>query len=208
MEALDAVELSGVETGPKDFDRRGRGDRGDRGDRRSRRSRDPEDEAYEPLKYGRDGQRKSGLSIFVNAALPDPETTTELRQGLGSDFRWQEPSIFDLLRDGANKRAAVALPSNGFQEMARWTDEGKLWKFPIDNEQDIGPEADVPFTDHVFLDRLTRDFPRVGPARNFIDLVVLGLSRNPDMTVEEKKQYVVWYGDYFREKGLMGETGS
>ena len=73
--------------------------------------------------------------------------------------------------------------------------------------KDIGPEAHVPFTDHVFLDRLTRDFPKAGAARNFIDLVVLGLSRNPDMSVEEKKQYVVWYGDYFREKGLMGETG-
>lgn len=26
-------------------------------------------------------------------------------------------------------------PSNHFQKMALWTDQGKLWKFPIDNEQ-------------------------------------------------------------------------
>ena len=62
----------------------------------------------------------------------------------------------------------------------------------------------MPFTDHVFLDRLTHEFPRTGAARNFIDLVVNGLSRNPNMSVDEKRKYIVWYADYFKEKGLMG----
>jgi len=26
-------------------------------------------------------------------------------------------------------------PDDGFEEMARWTEEGKLWQYPIDNEQ-------------------------------------------------------------------------
>lgn len=26
-------------------------------------------------------------------------------------------------------------PTNAFQEMIQWSKEGKLWKFPIDNEQ-------------------------------------------------------------------------
>jgi len=26
-------------------------------------------------------------------------------------------------------------PSNAFEEMIQWTEEGKLWTFPIDNEQ-------------------------------------------------------------------------
>lgn len=26
-------------------------------------------------------------------------------------------------------------PENAFQEMIQWTEEGKLWKFPINNEQ-------------------------------------------------------------------------
>ncbi len=26
-------------------------------------------------------------------------------------------------------------PSNGFQQMIMWTKQGKLWHFPIDNEQ-------------------------------------------------------------------------
>ena len=64
------------------------------------------------------------------------------------------------------------------------------------------------FTEHIFLDRLTRDFPKTGAARNFIDLVVNGLSRNPDMSVEEKKKYIVWYKDYFRENKLMEDQGA
>jgi hypothetical protein len=29
------------------------------------------------------------------------------------------------------------IPNNGFEEMINLTDEGKLWRFPIDNEQGI-----------------------------------------------------------------------
>lgn len=28
-------------------------------------------------------------------------------------------------------------PANVFQEMILWTEQGKLWKFPIDNEQGL-----------------------------------------------------------------------
>lgn len=28
-----------------------------------------------------------------------------------------------------------APPINAFQEMIQWTKQGKMWKFPIDNEQ-------------------------------------------------------------------------
>lgn len=28
-------------------------------------------------------------------------------------------------------------PSNYFQQMILWTEQGKIWKFPIDNEQGI-----------------------------------------------------------------------
>ena len=28
-------------------------------------------------------------------------------------------------------------PANGFQQMIMWTKQGKLWRFPIDNEQGI-----------------------------------------------------------------------
>lgn len=32
------------------------------------------------------------------------------------------------------RRCLGGLPKNGFEEMIQWTKEGKLWKFPIDNE--------------------------------------------------------------------------
>ena len=28
-------------------------------------------------------------------------------------------------------------PTNAFEEMIQWTNEGKLWRFPIDNEQGL-----------------------------------------------------------------------
>lgn len=28
-------------------------------------------------------------------------------------------------------------PANGFQQMIQWTKQGKVWQFPIDNEQGI-----------------------------------------------------------------------
>ncbi|KAF6029598.1 mRpS31 [Bugula neritina] len=31
-------------------------------------------------------------------------------------------------------------PHNAFEEMIQWTEEGKLWKFPIDNEQGMDEE--------------------------------------------------------------------
>lgn len=33
------------------------------------------------------------------------------------------------------KLATLSAPQNAFQELIQWTNEGKIWKFPIDNEQ-------------------------------------------------------------------------
>lgn len=33
------------------------------------------------------------------------------------------------------KMSVTHPPANGFEEMILWTEQGKLWKFPIDNEQ-------------------------------------------------------------------------
>jgi len=169
------------------------------------------DVVFEPLLHqfgmsGTQGQRKPGLGIFTAEKLPDATSTARFRQGLDANFRFAQPSLYDALRDSEERRGAEAIPTNGFDDLIKLTNEGKIWKFPIDNEQDMGPEANVSFTEHVFLDRLTRDFPKTGAARNFIDLVVNGLSRNPDMSVDEKKNYITWYKDYFRENRLMGEV--
>jgi len=48
-------------------------------------------------------------------------------------------TLFDELEAEDSKRLMSLPPSNAFEEMIRWTQEGKLWTFPIDNEQ--GTEA-------------------------------------------------------------------
>ena len=46
-----------------------------------------------------------------------------------------QTTLFDKLAAEESKRLTSLPPSNAFEEMMRWTDEGKLWNFPIDNEQ-------------------------------------------------------------------------
>ncbi|XP_076444920.1 small ribosomal subunit protein mS31-like [Babylonia areolata] len=91
-------------------------------------------------------------------------------------------------------------PSNAFEEMIEWTKEGKLWQFPINNEQGMEEEARVGFHQHVFLEDQIRDFPRRGPVRHFMDLVLVGLSQNPYLSVQQKHEHIDWFRQYFRQK--------
>ncbi|CAL7934374.1 unnamed protein product [Xylocopa violacea] len=92
-------------------------------------------------------------------------------------------------------------PKNAFQEMIEWTNQGKLWKFPIDNEQGMEKEQNLHFSKHVFLERhLSPWCPAKGPIRHFMELVCIGLSKNPYMTFEEKYDHIMWYRDYFKDK--------
>lgn len=85
--------------------------------------------------------------------------------------------------------------------MALWTDQGKLWKFPIDNEQGLDKESNVYFTDHIFTEQYLEDWcPKKGPVRNFMELVCVGLSKNPYLSIDEKKEHINWFRNYFEEK--------
>jgi len=44
-------------------------------------------------------------------------------------------STWAALEQRELKQAITSPPSNYFEKMILWTDQGKLWKFPIDNEQ-------------------------------------------------------------------------
>ena len=44
-------------------------------------------------------------------------------------------TLFDKLEAEDTKQLMTLPPTNAFEEMIRWTEEGKLWTFPIDNEQ-------------------------------------------------------------------------
>jgi len=45
--------------------------------------------------------------------------------------------LFDKLEAEDSEYLMSQPPSNAFEEMMRWTVEGKLWTFPIDNEQGV-----------------------------------------------------------------------
>ncbi|KAI7687116.1 hypothetical protein SSS_00360 [Sarcoptes scabiei] len=95
------------------------------------------------------------------------------------------------------------IPENHFEEQIRWTKEGKLWHFPIDNEQGLHQEKETPFYDHVLLDNLLDDFPQQGPVKQFMDLVIMGLSQNPFISVQRKRETVLFYKNFFEERNLM-----
>uniref|UniRef100_A0AAY4DRQ5 Small ribosomal subunit protein mS31 n=2 Tax=Denticeps clupeoides TaxID=299321 RepID=A0AAY4DRQ5_9TELE len=111
------------------------------------------------------------------------------------------PSLWDM--DLAEKivQATSQFPRNGFEEMIQWTKEGKLWEYPINNEAGLEEEASVPFHEHIFLEKhLEEGFPQHGPVRHFMELVVAGLCKNPFLTVQQKKEHIAWFREYFQEK--------
>nr|CAG4643158.1 EOG090X04UC [Ilyocryptus agilis] len=106
--------------------------------------------------------------------------------------------------------AVVHPPTNGFEQMIQWTKQGKMWTFPIDNEQGMEEEAQIGFHEHVFLEpHLEPWCPRRGPIRHFMELVVVGLSKNPYMTVAKKISHINWFRDFFEEqRNILVETGA
>ncbi|KAJ8736082.1 hypothetical protein PYW08_006738 [Mythimna loreyi] len=101
-------------------------------------------------------------------------------------------------------------PVNYFQKMALWTEQGKIWKFPINNEQGLEEEQNVHFSEHIFLDSHLEGWcPKKGPIRHFMELVCVGLSKNAFYTVKEKKDHIMWYKEYFEsKKDILSEVGA
>lgn len=88
--------------------------------------------------------------------------------------------------------------------MVHWTEQGKLWKFPIDNEQGRDEEMKVDFSEHVLLDMYLDGWcPPSGPIRHFMELVCVGLGKNHWLTAKEKKDHIFWYRQYFEQKQDM-----
>ncbi|KAF1506394.1 28S ribosomal protein S31, mitochondrial, partial [Megadyptes antipodes antipodes] len=139
-------------------------------------------QSFESLKVGR------RLNIFTKAST---ETENALKTV-------SSPTIWDL--EFAKEIAAITAqpPRNGFEEMIQWTKEGILWEFPIDNE--AGMEDDAEFHEHIFLEKHLEDFPKQGPIRHFMELVICGLSKNPYLSVKQKIEHIEWFQKYFEEK--------
>lgn len=57
------------------------------------------------------------------------------------------------------------------------------------------------FTDHIFLDKHLEGWcPAKGPLRHFMELVCVGLSKNPYYSVQDKIDHINWFKQYFEEK--------
>lgn len=71
-------------------------------------------------------------------------------------------------------------------------------------------EENVHFSEHIFLDSHLEGWcPRKGPIRHFMELVCVGLSKNPFYTVKEKKDHIIWYKEYFEaKKDVLLEVGA
>lgn len=152
------------------------------------RKRDGSNETSTPI----DGDKREPANLFKGRPLgifnknikPTGETVT-----LKTWEKLQEKELNMML---------VHPPENYFQELIQWTNRGLIWKFPIDNEQGLEAEQNVHFSEHVFLEGHLKDWcPKKGPIRHFMELVCIGLSKNPYMTVQEKKDHISWFKEYF-----------
>ncbi|KAI7813682.1 28S ribosomal protein S31, mitochondrial [Triplophysa rosa] len=111
------------------------------------------------------------------------------------------PTLWDIELANQIVQSTNQIPRNGFEEMIQWTREGKLWQYPINNEAGLEEEARVPFHEHVFLEKYLDDsFPRQGPVRHFMELVITGLAKNHHLTVKQKQEHIAWFRDYFQQK--------
>lgn len=129
------------------------------------------------------------LNIFTPSTEPEADTDIAV------------PTLWDMELANQVALSTNQMPRNGFEEMIQWTKEGRLWQYPINNEAGLEAEAQVPFHEHVFLEKhLEEGFPRQGPVRHFMELVVSGLAKNPYYTIQQKREHIAWFRDYFQQK--------
>lgn len=134
------------------------------------------------------------LGIFTNSAVSKEEKSDPAPQSM-------ELNTYSQLQNQYLKLQITHPTRNYFEKMVIWTEEGRVWPFPINNEQNWREEIDIDFSEHIFLEQhLDSWCPNQGPIRHFMELVCVGLSKNPYITAKDKKAHILWYRDYFQEK--------
>jgi len=147
-----------------------------------------------PLKV--DIESGKPLNIFYKELLKSPEQEVKLK-------------LWHKLLEDEKRLQMTHPPRNTLEELIMWTKQGKIWRFPIDNEQGMDEEAASTFQQHVFFDDVLEGFPKKGPIFLFMELVCIGLSKNPYITVKQKREHIEWFRQYFKDKeALLKEVGA
>lgn len=160
-------------------------------------------------------------SIFGREALNifDPVRHTQSESQLLKTWK--------RLRQEELKTLVTHPPTNAFEEMILWTEQGKLWKYPIDNEDGqykiingilchdhdastgLDDEKKVPFYEHVFTDHWMEGLPERGPIRQFMETIAMAMTKNPYITTQRKRETFEWFKKYFELKhDILVRSGS
>lgn len=135
--------------------------------------------------------KKFGHSDLFNYATNKQYNLKELKS--------DRSNVWDRLTQDQIKNSHIRLPLNGFDEMILLTEQGRLWKYPVDNEQGLDAEKSVPFEEHVFLDHFLREFPKNEYIQSFMGFVIAGLGKSHWINVERKHDIINFYKDYFEK---------
>jgi small subunit ribosomal protein S31 len=58
----------------------------------------------------------------------------------------------------------------------------------------------VPFHEHVLLGGCLSEFPQIEQIQQFMAIILNGLSQNSFLTIDDKRETIQWYKNYFNEK--------
>nr|CDS32705.1 mitochondrial ribosomal protein s31 [Hymenolepis microstoma]CUU97438.1 mitochondrial ribosomal protein s31 [Hymenolepis microstoma] len=151
---------------------------------------------------------RRSVRVRHTESLPQPAKLNLFDETSFQDYAVDESAYKNDIFNEINSLEASAYRAksthNHFEELIQWTLDGKLWKFPINNEQDCVEELNTPFHEHVFLNRYLKNkksgakYP--APLKAFMDLVCAGLGQNPYITAQQKKEHLKWFEDYFASK--------
>ena len=148
----------------------------------------------ENLEKLRKGEKPEVLSLLKRDAMPlfSQKNSSELfvKPTSSTVLATERNTPFERELQESQKFLNSLIYSNPFK--AKKEDPYDL-SYPVNNEDGQPAEKGVSFKDHVILDHLYEGFPKTGEIRNFIELVITGLSQNAYLTPEEKREHVDWF---------------
>lgn len=116
--------------------------------------------------------------------------------------KWSEeqsitiPTLFHEMAEKEIKDLGMSTSAqSGYQDLIE--NVNRQWAFPVDNEACKNEEENVGFDEHVFLEYLLDEYPKSGNISEFMELVITGLQQNPHLSIQEKKEHIAWFKEYF-----------